>query len=380
MTRRLVLVGGGHAHLHVLREWARRPMADVDLVLVSPGAQQWYSGMVPGYLEGRYDADELRIDLAALARCAGARLVMAAAESVSAADRVVVAGGERIPFDICSIDVGSAMAGAEIPGVPEHAVTLRPMERAVQLRNRIDSLLARGGPPLSVAIVGAGAGGVEIAFALDARMKRSDRGGHVAIVDGAGEVLPGEPPRLRRRMMALLRERGIGLVLGRPVTRVEADGLVLASGASVPASLIVWATGAAPPALFASSDLPRDDAGYLVVDRKLRALGGLPVWGAGDCVTIAKRPRLARSGVQAVRQGPVLLHNLRAALGSGRARRFHPRNVALALLSTSDGRALARRGRFQGHGRWAWWLKERIDRRFVARFAAPCDEKSVPAS
>jgi selenide,water dikinase len=380
MTRRLVLVGGGHAHLHVLREWARRPMPGVELLLVSPSAQQWYSGMVPGYLAGHYDADDLRIDLAALARCAGAKLVVTAAESVNATERVVVAGGEHIPFDICSLDVGSGMAGAEIPGMREHAVALRPMERAVELRNRIDALLARGGSPLSVAIVGAGAAGVEVAFALEARLRGSDRGGRVMIVDGAAEVLAGESPSMRRRAMALLRERGIGLVLGAPVTRVEAETLVLGSGASLPGDLIVWATGSASPTLFATSDLPRDDAGYLLVDRKLRAVGGLPVWGAGDCVTIAKRPQLARSGVQAVREGPVLLHNLRAALGSGRARRFHPRTVSRARRRPTEGRAPARRGRLEGYSRWAWWLKERIDRRFVAQFAVACDEKAVPAS
>jgi selenide,water dikinase len=355
-------------------------MPDVDLVLVTPSAQQWYSGMIPGYLEGRYEADDLRIDLAALARCAGARLVVNAAETVSAAERVVIVGGERIAFDVCSLDVGAGMAGAEIPGMREHAVTLRPLERAVQLRNRVESLIAGDRSPLTVAIVGGGSAGVEVAFALQARLTRSGHGGRVMIVDGAPEVLPGESPRMRRRATALLRERGIGLVLGAAVARVEADMLVLASGASVPADLIVWATGAAAPPLVAASDLPRDDAGYLLVDRKLRAVGGLPVWGAGDGVSIAKRPRLARSGVQAVRQGRVLLHNLRAALGSGRARRYRPRDVALALLGTSDGRALLRRGRFQWHSRWAWRLKERIDRRFVAQFAAACDEKAVPAS
>jgi selenide,water dikinase len=379
-SRRLVLVGGGHAHLHLLREWARRPMPDVELVLVSPSAQQWYSGMVPGYLEGRYEADDLRIDLAALARCAGARLVVTAAERVSATERVVVAGGERIPFDLCSLDVGAGMAGAEIPGMREHAVALRPMGRAVELRQRVDGLLAREGAPPTVAIVGGGSAGVEVAFALEARIARSVRGGRVMLVDGAREVLPGESPRLRRRATALLRERGIGLVLGAPVTRVGPDMLDLSSGATLPADLIVWATGEGPPSLVAASDLPHDDEGFLLVDRKLRAVGELPVWGAGDCIAIAKRPRLPRSGVQAVRQGPVLLHNLRAALGSGRARRFHPRKVSLALLGTSDGRALLRRGRFQWYGRSAWWLKERIDRRFVTRFAAACDEKAVPAS
>ena len=262
----------------------------------------------------------------------------------------------------------------------EHATMLQPVEQAIRLRNQLDSLLADGRAPLTVAIIGAGTAGVEAAFAIAARLRKSEGTGQVTIVDGAQEVLAGESPRLQQRAMELLRARGVGLVLGGRVTRVTEDGLVLASGAVVPANLIVRATGAAPPALLAKSDLPRDEEGYLLVDRKLRAIGNLPVWGAGECVTVAKHARLSRSGVHSAYDGPTLLQNLRAALGVGRAKRAQPHDASLMLLSTADGRALVRRGRFHDYARWASWLKERRNRRFVARFGAGCDEKSVQGS
>jgi NADH dehydrogenase, FAD-containing subunit len=200
-AKRLVLVGAGHAHLHVLREWARRPMSNVELVLVSPHVEQWYSGMIPGFVAGRYERDELRVDLGALARCAGARLLAAPADGVSAAERVVTAAGEVVRFDLCSIDVGAAMAGAEIPGVREHAVPLRPAERAIELRDRIDTFLARSGPPLAVVVVGAGTWGVEAAFALRERMHGSARADRSRSWMGRGNRWPtrrrkcaGEPP------------------------------------------------------------------------------------------------------------------------------------------------------------------------------------------
>ena len=371
-TKRLVLVGSGHAHLHVLREWARRSLPGVELVLVVPRAEEWYSGMIPGYLAGRHERNDLRVDLAALARCAGARFVVAEADGVSAAERVVTAAGEVIRFDICSIDIGATMAGADIPGVRDHAIPLRPAERAIELRDRVDALLARDGPPLTVTVVGAGAWGMEVAFALDARIKGSTRGGHVTIVDGARVPLADEAPTLRARAVDLLRERGIGMVLGSAVTTVESDQLRLASGAIMPADLTLWATGAAPPALFAASDLPRDGGGFLLVDRKLRAMGGLPVWGAGDCVTIGSRGRTTRSEAHGEREGAVLLRNLRSALGTGWSRRFHPRAASRTVLGTGDGRAVGQRG----YGRLAWWLRERRDRRYVARLALACDEKA----
>jgi NADH dehydrogenase FAD-containing subunit len=378
--KRLVLVGAGNAHLHVLHEWSRRPVPNVELVVISPTARQWNSAMMSGYLEGRYEMSDICIDLTELARRAGARLVVTAVDRVSVAEHVVVCARERIPFDLCSVDVSCELSGGEIPGMREHAAMLQPVEQAIRLRNQLDSLLADGRAPLSVAIIGGGTAGVEAAFAMAARLRKSEGSGQVTIVDGAREVLAGESERLKHRAAELLRERGIGLVLGGRVTSIATDGLTLASGAVVPANLIVRATGAAPPALLVKSDLPRDEAGYLLVDRKLRAIGNLPVWGAGECVTVSKHARTSRSGVHGAHDGPGLLRNLRAALGVGRAARAHPHAASLMLLSTADGRALVRRGRFHDYARWASWLKERRNRKFVARFGAGCDEKAVPRS
>jgi NADH dehydrogenase FAD-containing subunit len=148
----------------------------------------------------------------------------------------------------------------------------------------------------------------------------------------------------------------------------------------LPAGVIVWTTGGAAPALLAASDLPLDARGYLEVDRTLLAVGGDRVWGAGDCIAIRGQPALPRSGAYALRQGGTLLHNIRAALGTGRARPYRPRQRALALLDTADGAAVARWGGHHAYGLWAWRLKRRIDLRFVSRFRAPCDETGAAAS
>jgi NADH dehydrogenase FAD-containing subunit len=223
---------------------------------------------------------------------------------------------------------------------------------------------------------------VEVAFALQARLHASKRGGHVSVVDGEGALLADQPPTIRERVRNLMGEKGIGHALGARVTRAQAGAVVLSSRATLPADLIVWVAGGAPSPLIAASDLPRDDDGYLLVDRTLHVVGddNVPVWGAGDCIAIRGAKPMSRSGIEAIRQGPVLLRNLRAALGVGRPARFRLPARSVALISTADGRAVARRGPVHGYGRWAWWLKERIDRKFVARFARPCDETRAPAS
>jgi selenide,water dikinase len=377
MARRLVLVGGGRAHLHVLRELARRPVAGVETVLVAPG-DHYSAAMIPGYLQGQYEAEDLRIDLDRLAAQAGARIVRAAAERVDVAGRVVVAGGERIPFDVCSLDA-EGVAGDGTPGVAEHAVAARPAARALELRERVDAMIASAGRPVAVAVVEGDADGLEIALALRERLRASPAGGTVSLVARGTELLADFEPPLRQLAAEVVRERGVSVVLGGRVTAVGASGLTLHNGAAMPADLVVWAGRAAAPPIVAASGLPRDADGYLLVDRSLRAVDGAPVWGAGDCATIEEFAGVARGGVYAVREAPVLDRSLRAALGRGRAGRYRPQRSYLALLNTGGGWALMRWKGIHRHSRWAWRLKDMIDRRFVRRYR-PSDEKSRPAS
>jgi selenide,water dikinase len=379
MMRRLMLVGGGHAHLHVLQQLARKPIPDAEVVLVSPDDSHLYSGMVPGYIQGQYEASALRVDLAALVRCAKVTLVRATAEGVDVADHAIVTGAERIPFDYCSLDVGCDAAGAHVVGMHEHALALRPVARAVELRARVDALVAAATRPLVVTVVGGGAGGTEIAFAIERRLASTAHGGLVTIVEREREVLGAFAPEVRELAHRLLRERGIGLILGARVTGVSRTAVTLDAGATVPADLVVWMAGASAPAMLTRSDVPKDDNGYLLVDRSLRAVDGAPVWGAGDCVTMRDRPDVARAGVYAVREARILDRSLRSALGHGRRKRYTPHRSHLDLINTGDDKAILRWRGLSLHNRWAWRLKDRIDRRFVSRHRA-CDEKRGSAS
>lgn len=376
-SRRLVLVGAGLANLHVLRSWCRRPVAGVELVLVSPSSSTWYSGMVPGYLRGEYEPDMLRIDLASLARQAGARLVAAPADGLDATLHEVRVAGDRLAYDVCAIDVGSGIAGGDVPGVREHAVPLRPMSRALEVRARLD-VLAASSRPFTVVVVGAGAGGVEVALAIRQLLSAAQARATVTLTDAATGLMPAAPAALQARAAALLAQRGIATVLGARVSEVRPESVWLGSGAVLPSDVTVWVTGSAASPFAAATDLSCDRSGYLRVDRTLRVVGASNVFAAGDCAVPDGGPPFTRSGVTAVRQGPVLLRNLRAALGEGRPAVYRPRARTLAILDTADGRAIAHWGELHAHTRWAWWLKRGIDQRFMQAQRAPCDEKPVP--
>jgi selenide,water dikinase len=369
-VRRLVLVGGGHAHLEVLRQAARRPFPHTEITLLSPFPAHQYSSMVPGYLRGAYAEPDLTFDLVALAHAAGARFVEAYADRVEPAERVVEAGGMRLEFDVASLDVGADAAGLHLPGASEHAHPVRPMGRAVDLHHRLERLVAGPREPaIAACVVGGGAAGAEVAWAVHARIARAGRRPLVTLVEREPLLLPEYAPAARRRARRLLDRRGIAVSLGREVRAVGADSVTLDGGESIASALTVWLTGAAPSAVIRCSPLAKDARGFVSVDATLREATGAPVWGAGDCVTPRGHPDTPKAGVYAVRAAPVLAANLRAACeGRPAARTYVPQPHFLALLDTADDRALLRWHGVLAHSRAAWRLKRWIDRRFVRRY------------
>jgi selenide,water dikinase len=367
--RELVLVGGGHAHVQVLRRWAMEPLAGVRLTVVLDRAEALYSGMVPGFVAGDYGAAECEIDVVPLARRAGARVLLAAATELDArAQRIALSGRPAIPYDLASLDVGSTVRGLELPGVREHALATRPIREFV---DRLDAALERAlaqSPVLRLLVVGAGAAGVELAFTVEARLRARGARPEVALVTDADELLRGAPASLRRRARAEAELRGIRVHAGARVARVAARAVVLESGSELACDLAIWATGAAPVPLIAASALPKDDAGFVRVRDTLQVEGHDTLFAVGDCASLASAPWMPKAGVYAVRQGPVLEGNLRRALSNEPLRRYTPQRDFLALLNAGDKRAIgAKRGVAFG-GASAWRLKDAIDRRFVRRF------------
>lgn len=370
---RLVLVGGGHAHVQVLRRFAmERPAAETTLVVDQPIAV--YSGMVPGFIAGFYRRDQLEIDLLPLARRSGAQVIFATASRIDTAGRrLELAGRPPIPYDLLSLNIGSSIAGLDLPGVRGTAIATRPISGLV---GEAEALLARWLAPEAVkrqekrriVVVGAGTGGVEIAFTLSSRLRAAGVATKVSVVQTGLFVLPGYSPSFRQKVEDAARRHGIELVLGRRAMEVEENQLKLDAGPPLPFDALFWVTGAAAPAIFRQSGLIVDERGFLLVRSTLEAQGHDDIFAVGDCATLAEAPGTAKAGVYAVRQGPVLESNLRARLGGRQLDTYVPQNDFLTLLNLGDGTAIGGKWGFAFEGGWVMRLKDRIDRRFMERF------------
>ncbi|MBW2243135.1 MAG: selenide, water dikinase SelD [Deltaproteobacteria bacterium] len=364
----IVLVGGGHAHVQVIRRWMMDPLLDVRLTVVLDRPAALYSGMVPGVVAGEYDIAEAEIDVVPLARRARARVILAAASRIVPSTRSIeLVGRPPLHYDAASLDVGSTVRGTELPGVREHALATRPIREFV---DRVDGAVARmqgveGGPRIS--IVGGGAAGVELAFTLDTRLRSVGTVPAIEILTDA-PILSNSSARLRRATEAALRERGIRLVTGVRVAAVEEKGVRLEGGDARSADLVVWATGAAPVPLLGNSPLPLDKAGFVRVASSFEVEGADGLFAVGDCASLTDHAWVPKAGVHAVRAGPTLDANLRATLSGRPLRRHRPQRDFLALLNLGGGRAIGGKWGFAFSAGAVWRLKDRIDRRFMERF------------
>jgi selenide,water dikinase len=364
IARDLVLVGGGHAHVHVLKSFAMRPVEGVRVTVIARDVETPYSGMLPGHVAGHYSFAACHIDLVRLARWAGARLVEDEAVGIARGPRQVLTRTHPpIRYDVLSLDIGSTPRLDHVPGVAEHTLVVKPIGRFAE---RWQALVARAerASRLRLAVVGGGAAGVELALAAQHRLKGVVGGDLTVVLVTRGELLPSHNRRARRIVARLLSARGIALMAGCDIVRVEPGRLVPGDGEPIAFDEALWVTEAAAAPWLAETGLSLDGQGFVAIDETLRVTGEHAIFAAGDVATMTAHPR-EKAGVYAVRQGKPLAANLRRALAGAELRRALPQRRGLALIGTGDCSAVASRGNFAASGPVWWKLKTAIDRRWM---------------
>jgi pyridine nucleotide-disulfide oxidoreductase family protein len=412
MSKRVVLLGGGHAHVHVLQALAQKPMVGAEVLLISPFARQIYSGMVPGLVAGHYAAEQCAIPLAPLADAAQVLRAESAAVAVNVADRsVTLADGRVAEYDVLSIDTGAVMDRSRLPGAREHALFVRPIEHFVALLPALYEMAQAR--VLDLVVIGAGAAGIELALALQARFSglvgsvtgsvtgsvadpesspdnvsgysKPQERARIALVTGGPEPLDGLAPAAMRHVARVLAQRRITVVRDACVG-IDAQAVRLKSGARLASDATVIATGAEAPAWLLDSGLMLDERGFVRTGPTLQSSSNPEVFAVGDVASRGDwpQPQALRSGVYAVRAGPPLAENLRRMVAGGDLLAHTPQQRSLCLLSCGDRSAIAAWGPWGlggpllGRALWRW--KERIDRGFVVKYGGGLASAAVTNS
>jgi selenide,water dikinase len=356
----LVLLGAGHAHLEVLREFATQPEPGVRLTLVGRELETPSTGMVSGLIRGDYTFDQVHIDLAPLAASAGARLIFAEVTAIDLVARhLSLAARPPVLFDLLSIDLGGEPA---MP--PEHGMAVKPIGQFLARLEAMETALSVGA---RIAVIGGGAGETELALALARRYREQAR---IVLVCDGPEPLPSAPAYARSIARTALVDAGVELACGVRASAFANGKLALSDGSFVEAATALWTSGVAGPAFLAASGLACDAAGCIRVGTRLCSVSHTFVFAAGDCAVIEGPPR-PQAPVPAARAGTLLAANLRRAARGRKLRRWRAQPDALAMLGLGDGRALAWRSGLAVAGWAVWRWKDWIDRRWIRRYQEP---------
>lgn len=361
----LVFVGGGHAHALVLLRWAMKPLPGVRLTVINPGPAAPYTGMLPGLIAGHYAREDIMIDLLRLARRAGARVILDRAIGLDRAGRrVLLANRPPLAYDLLSIDIGIGSDLPKIPGYQAHAVAAKPLGHYAQAW---ESFVATAPEAPRLVVIGGGIGGIELALASHHRLVSTGRQPQITIVERNETILPNIGRRARDRLLQHAAQAGLRIIAGAEPVEIMERALRLNTGEALASDFTLSVAGTRPQDWLSTLGLAQHQ-GFLSVGPTLQTSDPL-IFAAGDCAHLSHAPR-PKAGVFAVREAPVLFHNLRAALTDvGAMRPYYPQRDYLKLVSTGAKGAVADKFGLRSGGPWLWWLKDRIDRKFMAMFA-----------
>jgi len=368
--KRVVLLGGGHAHVEVVRRLGTLG-APVQVILVSPSRYAPYSGMLPGYIAGRYLFEDFNIDLQALCERSGIAFRDGTAIGIDPkARRVRLSDGSWLDYDLLSLDTGSTPS---LPKGVSGGVSVKPIASFTERLVQLDLLAGSVQHPLHLAVIGQGVAGIEVAFALKRRLVslmppdvRASGGVSIHLVGRSTRLLPERSEFARKMAAKALSDHDIAHYPAFDVVGLEHKMLVAGDGRRLAVDEVVWTTSSGAPAWLRQTGLALDAGGFVRVDAGLRSLSHPDIFAAGDVAALAQ-PR-PKAGVFAVRAGPVLAENIRRTLFGKKLKRFRPQRAWLALISLADGRTIADKWGFAVAGRWITAWKHWTDARFIRRY------------
>jgi NADH dehydrogenase FAD-containing subunit len=365
MPKHLVIVGAGHAHMTVLKNLSRFVAAGHRVSVIGPDPHHYYSGMGPGMLSGIYRPEEIRFAVREMTLSRGAGFIEDSVVRVDAGRRELhLRSGGAVAYDVVSFNTGSTVPLAPEQALQDRVIPVKPIENLLDAHRRIIAELDQ--KELALVVAGGGPAGLEIAANLRRLVKDAAGRAKITLVAG-GRLLDGFDDRVRSRAMSGLGRLNVAVIEGCRVEKAS-DGVVgLSSGDTLPFDFMLMAVGVRPISLFTDSGLPTGEDGGLLVNRFLQSVGHPEIFGGGDCISFGPQP-LAKVGVYAVRQNPILLQNMRRALAGEELIPFTPQLRYLLAFNMGDGTAIVSWKSLVFNGRVGFTLKNFLDRRFMRMF------------
>jgi len=368
MKKHLVLAGGGHAHMVTLANLHVFVQKGYDVTVIGPSEHHYYSGMGPGMLGKTYAPEEIRFATKHVVEKKGGRFVLGKILKIDpAAQCLHLATGDTVSYDLLSCNLGSQVPADMIGDGLEDIYLVKPIERLLAAQQRILDLGSQ--KKITVGIIGGGPSSVEISGNIWRLTRAPDIQTAAIKILTSKTLMPQHPTGVRKMAMASLQARGIEIVENCDIKEIKTGRVTEASGKVHALDLIFVAVGVKPNPVFRASGIPTGPDGGMLVNRYLQSTAYGNIFGGGDCIYFKDSP-LDKVGVYAVRQNPIIYHNLMATLAGSELRPFNPGGKYLLIFNLGDGTGIFHKWWLLFGGRPAFIFKDYLDRKFMREFQA----------
>ncbi len=363
--KRLVLVGGGHAHLTALMNIPEYIKQGHSVTVVSPAVHHYYSGMGPGLLSKTYKPQEVRFNIKKMVEGRGAQFVLGSVTRILPEEKTILLDTEtKVPYDVISFNTGSSVPYDLFSHNGSKVFAVKPIVNLLKAQKTVLDGLRSGRP--RIAIIGGGPAGVELTGNIEKLVRDNSGSAKITLVAGS-QLLANVADKAAELARKSLQARGVEVLERVKVVESRNSKLILSNGSIIDYDIVFSAMGVKPSRIFADSGLPVGKDGGLLVNQFLQSPKYPEMFGGGDCIFFEKEP-LDKVGVYAVRQNPILRDNLTAALNGGELKAFEPQKIYMLIFNMGDGTGIFMRKNFVWQNRLMFKLKDYIDRKFMKEF------------
>ncbi len=365
MGKKIILAGGGHAHMTVMKNSHMFHEQGHKVTLISPSEYHYYSGMGPGMLSGIYRPEEIRFHIKKMIEDRHGSFIEDRVIRIDPEKkRLTLKSGTIISYDAVSFNVGSGVPDDISQEVSENVIPVKPILNLLKSRQRIVDWPK--GNKIRILVVGGGPAGVEVSGNIHRLTMEMHLNSDISIAAGTG-LLRKFPVTVRSIVEKSFKQRGINIIEGARVEAIDKGAAVMGNGEKIRCDIVFLALGVKPPSLFHDSGIPTDTEGGMLVNSYLQSVAHPEIFGGGDCISLQGNP-LQKVGVYAVRENPVLYHNLMAFAEGKPLKAFDPGGRYLLIFNLGDGTGIFWRGAWVCNGKFPFFLKDYIDKRFMKRF------------